>query len=102
MTKGLGCTYRREHENPTFLPASDTVAATNVEFVAKLETHRALINRHKSKVSQKSLVARFTAQDPDVHAVFQEMVATLVREAGMNNEQAEAQAFVQIMDAFRN
>lgn len=102
MTEGFGCTIQREQENPAFLHASDPVAATNVGFVAKLKTHRALINIQKSKVSQKSLVARFTAQDPDVHAVFQEMVATLVREAGMNNEQAEAQAVVQIMDAFRN
>ncbi|MEJ5218070.1 hypothetical protein WG622_07440 [Cognatishimia sp. D5M38] len=53
-------------------------------------------------MSQKSLVARSMAQDPEVHSVFQEMVATLVREAGMNNEQAESQAFVQVMDAFRN
>ena len=58
--------------------------------------------RQNWEVSQKLLVARFMAQDPDVSAVFQEMVATLVWEVGMNNEQAESQAFVQIMDAFRN
>lgn len=102
MTEGFGCAFQREQENPAILPASDTVDATKPGFVANLKTHRALINIQKSKVSQKSLVARFMAQDPDVHAVFQELVARLVREAGMDNEQAEAQAFVQIMDAFRN
>ena len=43
--------------------------------------------RQNWEVSQKLLVARFMAQDPDFSAVFQEMVATLVREVGMNNEQ---------------
>ena len=87
MTEGFGCTFQGEQENPAFPPASDTVAATKLGFVAKLKTHRGLINIHKSKMSQKLLVARFMAQDPDVRAVFQEMVATLVREVGMNNEQ---------------
>ncbi|WP_299680589.1 hypothetical protein [uncultured Roseobacter sp.] len=53
-------------------------------------------------LSQKSLVAKFMALDPIANDAFEERAAMLQFDAGMSREEAEREAFIQVMAAYRS
>ncbi|MEP0960658.1 MAG: hypothetical protein ABJQ70_19100 [Roseobacter sp.] len=56
----------------------------------------------KSNLSQKSLVAKYMALDPEARDAFEERAAILEYDAGLSRAEAERQAFIEVMDAYRD
>lgn len=101
MTKGYAFGYEGMYGYQVFCSPPEAPVATNLDYVAMPKAVSHLINKRKVQVSQKSLVARFMALDPDVNAAFEEMVGQFVHEYELTTEDAEARAFVQVMDHIR-
>ncbi len=77
-------------------------AATNAGCQAQIATDNTLTQLRKSDLSQKSLVAEYMALDPVALDAFEERAAILQYNAGMSRAEAERQAFIQVMQAFRD
>lgn len=82
-------------------PAPTTVATTPEE-LGMQTAPKPLARIEKPKVSQVSLVAKFMALDPIARDVFEERAAILEYDAGLSRAEAERQAFIQVMDAYRD
>lgn len=84
-------------------PSSQTrETATDGEHQPQIATDNTLMQKRKSELSQKSLVAKYMALDPNVHDAFEERAAILQFDAGLSCAEAERQAFIEVMQAFRD
>ena len=76
-------------------------SATNTETLRPVATDKPLVGIRNTALSQQSLVAKYMALDPVALDAFEERAAILQFDAGLSREDAERQAFIQVMEAFR-
>ncbi|MEL7213266.1 MAG: hypothetical protein AAGK92_11420 [Pseudomonadota bacterium] len=86
----------RASSPPTLEPA------TNTGYQPQKTTDNTLTQLRKSDLSQKSLVAEYMALDPIALDAFTERAAILQYDAGISRAEAEREAFIHVMQAFRD
>lgn len=95
-------TYTDETVAAASITPSHTTFATMPEKARMQTAPKPLSKIEKSKVSQMSLVAKFMALDPIARCAFEERAAILEYDAGLSRAEAERQAFILVMDAYRD
>ena len=89
---GSGLARERHGRSPTS-PLKD---------LARCKAEPGTLLNDVSRPSQMSLVARYMALHPIARDAFEERAAILEHDAGLSRQDAEAEAFRLVMQAFRN
>ncbi len=76
--------------------------ASPLEELAKCDAPHGSLLQQLSRPSQMSLVARYLALEPMACDAFEERAAILEHDAGLSRQEAEAEAFRMVMEAYRN
>lgn len=94
-------TFKYDAKSASAPSQSRGASATNTDAKRTVATDKPLIGIKNTVLSQQSLVAKYMALDPVALDAFEERAAILQFDAGLSREEAERQAFFQVMDAFR-